>query len=166
MSINYTEKGAQLHAAIRNAGHWLREENGQWVSSNDEAVQAIIDGFTIEQARAARKAEISAYATAMRNRVIGGYSAGEMASWPLKLAEARAFQADPLADCPLLTMEAQARGVPLASLAQRVQENATLFAGLEALIAGVEGMHRDAVEALSDFGLIAAYDFSGGWPPV
>lgn len=166
MTINYTEKGAALHAAIRAAGHWLREENGAWVSSNDEAVQAIIDGFTIEQARAARKAEISAYATAMRNRVIGGYSAGEMASWPLKLAEARAFQADPLADCPLLTMEAQARGVPLASLAQRVQENATLFAGLEALIAGVEGMHRDAVEALSDFGLIAAYDFSGGWPPV
>lgn len=166
MSINYLEKGAQLHAAVRAAGHWLREENGAWVSSNDEAVQAIIDGFTIEQARAARKAEISAYATAMRNRVIGGYSAGEMASWPLKLAEARAFQADPLADCPLLTMEAQARGVPLASLAQRVQENATLFAGLEALIAGVEGMHRDAVEALSDFGQIAAYDFSGGWPPV
>lgn len=166
MSINYLEKGAQLHAAVRAAGHWLREENGAWVSSNDEAVQAIIDGFTIEQARAARKAEISAYATAMRNRVIGGYSAGEMASWPLKLAEARAFQADPLADCHLLTMEAQARGVPLASLAQRVQENATLFAGLEALIAGVEGMHRDAVEALSDFGQIAAYDFSGGWPPV
>lgn len=164
--INYTEKGSALHAAIRAAGHWLREENGAWVSSNDEAVQAIIDGFTIEQARAARKAEISAYATAMRNRVIGGYSAGEMASWPLKLAEARAFQADPLADCPLLTMEAQARGVPLASLAQRVQENATLFAGLEALIAGVEGMHRDAVEALGDFGQIAAYDFSGGWPPV
>ena len=52
------------------------------------------------------------------------------------------------------------------ALAQRVQENATLFAGLEALIAGVEGMHRDAVEALSDFGQIAAYDFSGGWPPV
>lgn len=166
MSINYLEKGAQLHAAIRAAGHWLREENGAWVSSNDEAVQAIIDGFTIEQARAARKAEITAYATAMRNRVIGGYSAGEMASWPLKLAEARAFQADPLADCPLLTMEAQARGVPLASLAQRVQENATLFAGLEAMIAGVEGMHRDAVEALGDFGQIAAYDFSGGWPPL
>lgn len=164
--IEYAEKGPSLHAAIRAAGHWLREENGTWVSSNDEAVQAIIDGFTIEQARAARKAEISAYATAMRNRVIGGYSAGEMASWPLKLAEARAFQADPLADCPLLTMESQARGVPLASLAQRVQENATLFAGLEALIAGVEGMHRDAVEALSDFGLIAAYDFSSGWPPV
>lgn len=166
MTINYIEKGSALHAAVQSAGHWLREENGAWVSSNDEAVQAIIDGFTIEQARAARKAEISAYATALRNRVIGGYSAGEMASWPLKLAEARAFQADPLADCPLLTMEAQARGVPLASLAQRVQENATLFAGLEALIAGVEGMHRDAVEALSDFGLIAAYDFSGGWPPV
>ena len=41
--IQYTEKGYGLHNAIRAAGHWLREENGAWVSSNDEAVQAIID---------------------------------------------------------------------------------------------------------------------------
>lgn len=164
MTIVYTEKGVQLHAAIRAAGHWLREENGQWVSSNDEAVQAIIDGFTIEQARAARKVEISAYATALRNRAIGGYSAGEMASWPLKLSEARAYQVDPLASCPLLTMESGARGVPLSALVQRVLENAQVFAGLEAMIAGIEGMHRDAVDALNDFAAVAAYDFSGGWP--
>ena len=45
MSITYTEKGQGLHLAIRKAGHWLREENGVWVSSNDTAVQAIIDSF-------------------------------------------------------------------------------------------------------------------------
>lgn len=43
--INYTEKGAGLHDAIREAGHWLREENGVWVASNDGAVQAIIDAY-------------------------------------------------------------------------------------------------------------------------
>ena len=43
--INYTEKGRHLHEAIRKAGHWLREENGQWVSSDDVAVQAIINAY-------------------------------------------------------------------------------------------------------------------------
>lgn len=45
MTIRYTEKGSRLHEAIRAAGHWLREENGEWVSSDDAAVQAIIDSF-------------------------------------------------------------------------------------------------------------------------
>lgn len=43
--IVYIEKGRYLHAAIRKAGHWLLEENGVWKSSNDAAVQAIIDNF-------------------------------------------------------------------------------------------------------------------------
>jgi hypothetical protein len=43
--INYTEKGAGLHDAIHRAGHWLRQENGAWLSSDDAAVQAIIDGY-------------------------------------------------------------------------------------------------------------------------
>lgn len=43
--INYTEKGAGLHDAITAAGHVLREENGVWVSSDDAAVQAIIDAY-------------------------------------------------------------------------------------------------------------------------
>lgn len=43
--IDYFEKGRRLHEAIRAAGHQLREENGVWISSNDAAVQAIIDTF-------------------------------------------------------------------------------------------------------------------------
>ncbi|MBX3610403.1 MAG: hypothetical protein KF871_10965 [Hydrogenophaga sp.] len=162
--ILYTEKGAGLHVAITAAGHWLREDDGQWVCSDEAAVQALIDGYTLEQAKAFRKAEVSALATKLRNKVIKGYSAGEMASWSIKLAEARTFAIDPLASCPLLTLEAQTRGVALASLAQRVLDNATLFAGAEAMIAGVEGMHRDSIDALADFDGVAAYDFTGGWP--
>lgn len=45
MAITYTEKGPGLHLAVRAAGHWLRQENGAWQSSNDVAVQAIIDSY-------------------------------------------------------------------------------------------------------------------------
>lgn len=49
--IDYTEKGAGLHEAIRAAGHWLVDRDGVWVASDDTAVQAIIDGYTLADAR-------------------------------------------------------------------------------------------------------------------
>jgi hypothetical protein len=45
MSITYTEKGIWLHEEISNQGHSLIESDGIWISSNDIAVQAIIDSF-------------------------------------------------------------------------------------------------------------------------
>jgi hypothetical protein len=43
--INYVEKGNGLHIAIGEAGYNLRDVNGVWQSSDDVAVQAIIDGY-------------------------------------------------------------------------------------------------------------------------
>ena len=43
--INYIEKGQGLHTAITEAGHWLMQVDGQWASSDDVAVQSIIDSY-------------------------------------------------------------------------------------------------------------------------
>lgn len=43
--ITYSEKGHWLHDEIEAAGHTLSRIDGVWVSSNDAAVQAIIDSF-------------------------------------------------------------------------------------------------------------------------
>ena len=43
--INYTEKGHGLHEAIANAGHKLWNEDRAWKSTDDVAVQAIIDSY-------------------------------------------------------------------------------------------------------------------------
>ena len=45
MAITYTEKGAGMHAAIFAAGHKLAQVNGVWASSNDTAVQTIINAY-------------------------------------------------------------------------------------------------------------------------
>lgn len=45
MAITYTEKGIWLHEAINEAGHSLSQVDGVWQSSDDVAVQAIIDSF-------------------------------------------------------------------------------------------------------------------------
>ena len=43
--IAYTEKGYYLHDEINKQGHQLAKKNGQWVSSDDAAVQLIIDSY-------------------------------------------------------------------------------------------------------------------------
>lgn len=165
--ITYTEKGMGLHRAINRAGHVLKEENGVWISSDDAAVQSIIDGYTLDHAKAYRAEEVSAHAKTLRDKVIRAVSAGEMASWPIKLAEARAFAQGASAEqCPMLSSEAASRGVTLSELVSKVSENATTFAGLESMIAGVDGKHRDAIKACSSFDEVAAYDYLNGWPEV
>jgi hypothetical protein len=43
--ITYIEKGIGLHTAIREAGYLLSQIDGIWQSSNDTAVQLIIDNY-------------------------------------------------------------------------------------------------------------------------
>lgn len=165
--INYTDKGAGLTVRIQQLGHILREENGAFVSSDEVVVQAIIDAYSLADAQAYKAAEISSHAKRLRDKVIRSISAGEMASWPIKLAEAAKYATTGQAsDAPMLSAEAQARGIDLAALVAKVGGNAATFAALEAQIGGIDGRHRDSVKALTTFAEISAYDFSGGWPEV
>lgn len=165
MIINYTEKGSALHDRIRAAGHWLRCIDGVWQASDAAAVQAIIDSYTLADTQADVCARINAHARALRDAAVAGISPAEMASWPIKRAEALAIAAGgTAADAPMLTAEAAARGVTLAEIVARVQGNAAALGTLEAMISGTEGKHRDAVKALTTFEAVLAYNYSTGWP--
>jgi len=164
MAITYTEKGVGLHEAINAAGHCLAQVNGVWQSSDDTAVQAIIDGYTLEQAKTLKMREVSLHAKVLRDRAVETVSAGEMASWPIKRAEANEHIASGgTADCPMLTDEAAARNITLADLVARVINNAQTFGSLESSISGTDGRHRDAINAMTDFAAVASYDYSTGW---
>lgn len=165
--ITYTEKGPGLHAAIAKAGHFLGEENGVFISSDDTAVQAIIDAYSLADAQAFKANEVSQLAKTLRDKAIKSISPGEMASWPIKLAEAARFAFTGLdSDAPMLTAEALARGITTAALVAKVGGNATVFAALEAEIGGIDGKHRDAIKALTTFEAVSGYDYSTGWPVV
>jgi len=112
-----------------------------------------------------RRAESDALAAAKRNSVVGGTSPAEMASWPIKLAEAVKFAAssDP-ADAPYLGVEAAARGITLEELVAKVQTNGAMLAGLEAQIAGINGKHRDALATMTVSTDVLAYDITAGYP--
>jgi hypothetical protein len=167
MAIKYSEKGSGLHAAIGEAGHWLRQNNGVWECSDETAVQAIIDGYSLSQVANDICTEIDTYAKTLRDRVISNISPGEMASWPIKLAEAAKYaQSGSDTDAPMLALEASARGVTIAELCLKVTGNAGSLASVEAAIAGTSGKHRDAVRACTTWDAIAAYDWRTGWPAV
>jgi len=116
----------------------------------------------VEQLRAAKLAAIEAHAAGLRQAVVGQTSPAEMASWAIKRTEALALSSG--GDAPMLKAEAEARGVPLAALADKVLEKAALFASAEAAISGAAGRHADAVKRLDTAEAIVDYDYLAGWP--
>jgi len=163
--INYIEKGPGLVDAIMRAGHWLVRGSFGWETSNDAAVQSIIDNYTLDQAKAYRCAEVLAKSRELRDTVTAAVAPGEMASWPIKRDEAIEYgKVGELAPCPALRAEAGARQITLAQLVAKVNANAARFMAAEAAIGGTDGRHRDAINALTTFDAVAAYDITAGWP--
>lgn len=117
--INYTEKGAGLHAAIATAGHWLVEHDGVWMSDNDTAVQAIIDNYNpLPGAQLDAIALVDQAASDARGRYLT-VGVGQDATYQLKLSDAQAVVAGGTPG-PMISQEAAATGVIPLALAQTV----------------------------------------------
>lgn len=158
-----------LYDMVVAAGHYVEHTQDGSFADNAEAVQRIIDGYDASAALAFAKAEktraILIYAKRLRDAVIAMISAGEMASWSIKKAEAAQFDANgSLPADALLSLEAEQRGISLSDLVVKVQSNAVEFERAEAAIGGTDGRHRDAVKALETVAEVIAYDISAGWP--
>lgn len=161
--ITYMEKGAGLHRAVTDAGHWLEQRDGVWISSDDDAVQRIIDGYTLEQARAEQQRRVAAQARELYDAVTAGISAAEMAGWPILLAESAAYRASGEVGTAIQA-EAAIRGIPVETLVAKIEGNAAAFKAARAAIAGTDGRKRDEIDGLTTFAAVAAYDISAGWP--
>jgi hypothetical protein len=124
---------------------------------------------TLVTAKAEKIAAIGAYAANLRQTIRASVNPWatpeEMATWPIKRAEAEAYQASQNpADAPTLAIEAQVRNIALADIVTRVLTNAAVLLEAEITIAGTSGLHRDAVAALATIAEVDAYDYSAGWP--
>lgn len=106
----------------------------------------------IDAIKAEIRSHIDAFAAYKRIKLAGKPSP-EYAAWPIKLAEAKAGGG------PLLQMEADARGVPLALIVSRVISNSEAYQMAEAQIAGLAGKHKDAINALQTRDELLAYDW-------
>ena len=106
----------------------------------------------IDQIKAEIRGHIDAFAANKRIKLAGKPSP-EYAAWGIKLAEAKAGGG------PLLQMEADVRGVPMAAIVNRVIANSEAYQVAEAQIAGLAGKHKDAVNALQTRDELLAYDW-------
>jgi hypothetical protein len=129
-------------------------QDNQFVNGHERAFA------TLAEAQANRSAVVDMAAASMRDQITAGTSPAEMSSWPIKLDEANAGGG------PMLTLEAGYRGITEAALVTLVLEKAQQLATLEAQIAGVSGMHRDAIDALTTIEDVCAYDMRSDWPVV
>lgn len=152
---------------IRNAGIILYLEDNQIKCDDPVRAQLIIDDYKIEDARAWKKNLVAEKAKELRDKAISLYSPGEMAAWPIKLAEAANFNKSlDENDAPMLKAEAIFRQVTLIELVNKVNNKASSFAMLEAKISGIDGYHRDNIDKLNTLIDIAQYNYSEGWPEV
>lgn len=97
---------------------------------------------TLQEAKAAKLAEINTAADRTIAALTDTYPDREIATFDKQEAEARAYTADPAAPTPLLSALSQARGVPLDELARRVLVKAAAFAVASGSIIG----QRQALE--------------------
>lgn len=142
-----------------------------------EVDPALVDGVIVRQwevydlptSLADKRADIKHLADDVarqkRDIVVAGISPAEMASWPIKRAEALAYQSTGTESAaPSLALEAQARGVAIADLAGKVLAKAAQLAALEAGIAGRCGAIQDAAAAAQSDAELLAIDLEAGWP--
>jgi len=119
--------------------------------------------FAERQAELLRSVDL--LAREKRDAIVADISPAEMASWPIKRAEALAYQqSGNAADAPNLQIEADAREVTLAVLAQKVMEKAVALSGIEAAIAGHSGKLQDQLKAAQDHAALDRIDINAGWP--
>jgi hypothetical protein len=92
--INYIEKGIWLHDFIHQLGYRIKTRDGVWVTSNDVAVQAIIDAFEpLPYAQDEAKAKVKE-ASAIKRLQYVTQAAGKDAEYKTKEAESAQYELD------------------------------------------------------------------------
>jgi len=90
--INYIEKGRGLHLEIHQAGESLSQINGDWIASDDLAVQAIIDSYDpLPDAQAEATEKVNIAAGEARTRYVTAVPSQD-ATYQMKLEDAKAFK--------------------------------------------------------------------------
>ena len=152
-----------LRELVANAGVLIRVVDGIEECSDETAAQAIIDGYTLAQAKVEMKREVSAKAREKYDLVTAGISAAEMAGWPILLSEALTYRASGTVGAAIQA-EATIRGIAVADLVTKIEGNAAQFQAARAAIAGTDGRKRDEIDALTTFEAVTAYSIDEGWP--
>lgn len=102
---------------------------------------------TLEEVKAAKLSEINAAADRAIATLTATYPDREISTFDKQESEARAYAADPTASTPLLSALAEARGISLPDLVERVLAKADAFAVASGYIIGQRQALEDRLDA-------------------
>ncbi|EGJ49061.1 hypothetical protein [Desulfocurvibacter africanus] len=147
-----------LHAIPANAVEITVEEHRALLAAQAQGktIQPDQDGRPVaveppapgmEAVIAAKRAEIRDAADAALADLMAEYGVAERASWDQQAAEADALAADAGASTPLLSAIAMARGMDVATLAQRVRDNRVSWIARSGQVIGQRLAYQDALDA-------------------
>lgn len=135
--IIYTEYGIRLHEFIKESGHSLTEKDGVWISSDDVAVQAIINNYDpLPPAQADAKERLGQHASSLVHNI-----------YPFVDAE----KSDAIGIYNFAT-DIYSGGLPLPNRLQQLKDIRDTYI-----------IKRDEIDALTDWELADAYDVTVGW---
>ena len=122
--------------------------------------------MTLERAIVQVQTVMQAYAEALLEGAVQGYSNVERDTWFGKELESIKFttSGDPN-DAPYLSIEADAAGIPLSMIAGIVIAKATTLKVYTSHVLGNRAFHYRTIAAYSTIEQVLAYDFSDGWIP-
>lgn len=130
---------------VPNEGKWkgMFDVLTDYVSEHPETLRDIpVHTPTLDEAKATKLSEINAAADRAISKLTATYPDREISTFDKQESEARAYAADPTASTPLLSALAQARGIELSELVQRVIVKADALAVASGSIIG----QRQALE--------------------
>lgn len=112
----------------------------------------------VEHAKAQKLAEINERCDAMLGILTKSYPDSELLTFDQQKAEAEAYLADPTRPCPLLAPLAEARGIDLQDLCNRVIAKATAFSAASGTIIGQRQRLEDTLDACTTPEQVAAIE--------
>jgi hypothetical protein len=160
-------------------------EYQSWVTAGGVTLPADPAGqLDLAGAKAAKIADIDTWAASLRNLAVRGRSAGEMASWTIKLLDAMAVTAGhPSPFAALLPALASALGLPatpnsindalgqVRGISEAAHVGKVMTQGMQSLVLeiavdAVRGKHNDAIAVMTDIRDVVTYDWRTGWPVI
>ena len=158
--ITYNSKYSGLTVEINRLGHTLLSINGVWTSSDDVAVQAIIDSFDeLIPARVEAKKRIVAQAQSYMADIEAEYPSFEKATWPTQKAEAEAWSIDSASPTPMLDNIATAREMDRVTILDKALVKVVSYNNYAASLAGKRQKLEDDIDNSTDLDFINSINF-------
>lgn len=144
--------GKQIQKPVVDTADYTK--TALWCTSNKAMIEDKGDCYevvalpepTLEEVKAAKLAEINSVCDSILNAAAADYPASEIQTFSQQTAEAQAYVLDKNASVPLLKTLAQARGIELDELVQRVLVKHDVFSTLSGVVIGQRQAFEDRLQ--------------------